>query len=45
MRTSPRVAGVSIALLLLGACGGGGNSSAGGGTATPAPVAVYTAPA
>ncbi len=52
MKASPRVTGLTIALLLLGSCGGGGGSSGSGGSAaTPAPgppatpVAVYPAPA
>lgn len=52
MTPSPRVAGLTIALLLLGSCGGGGSGgNSGGGTPSPAPVAtgvpteVYTAPA
>jgi len=54
VKASPRVAGLTIALMLLGACGGGGggNTSGGGGggpiagpAPAPAPTAVYAVPA
>jgi uncharacterized protein GlcG (DUF336 family) len=54
MRTNPRVAALTIALLLVGACGGGRGSTGGGATGgtptpgptpAPAPGAVYAIPA